>query len=123
FIGKISKQKLYEFYQIADVGVMPSFHEQCSYVAIEMMMHGLPLIITNTTGLSEMIHHQNVECRLILKEDQNELRLSVEELSKCLLKIVTDDCWAREVGKLNRCRYKDAFSLEKMRMAFESFYS
>lgn len=85
------------------------FHEQCSYVAIEMMMHGLPLIITNTTGLSEMIHHQNVECRLILKEDQNELRLSVEELSKCLLKIVTDDCWAREVGKLNRCRYKDVF--------------
>ena len=63
-----------------------------------MMMHGLPLIITNTTGLSEMIHHQNVECRLILEEDQNELRLSVEELSKCLLKIVTDDCWAREVG-------------------------
>lgn len=123
FIGKISKQKLYEFYQIADVGVMPSFHEQCSYAAIEMMMHGLPLIITNTTGLSEMIHHQNVECRLILREDQNELRLSVEELSKCLLKIVTDDCWAREVGKLNRCRYKDAFSLEKMRMAFESFYS
>lgn len=44
-----------------------------------------------------------------IKEDQNELRLSVEELSKCLLKIVTDDCWAREVGKLNRCRYKDAF--------------
>ena len=58
---------------------------------------------------------------MILKEDQNELRLSVEELSKCLLKIVTDDCWAREVGKLNRCRYKDAFSLEKMRMALSLF--
>lgn len=43
--------------------------------------------------------------------------------SKVENKIVTDDCWAREVGKLNRCRYKDAFSLEKMRMAFESFYS
>ena len=123
FTGRIRKEKLYQLYQISDIGVLPSLQEQCSYVAIEMMMHGLPLIITNTTGLSEMIHHQNVECRLILKEDQNELRLSVEELSKCLLKIVTDDCWAREVGKLNRCRYKDAFSLEKMRMAFESFYS
>lgn len=51
--GKVEKEVLYTFYQIADVGVLPSFHEQCSYVAIEMLMHGLPLIGTGSTGLKE----------------------------------------------------------------------
>ncbi len=55
FTGHLNKDDLYKFYQIADIGVMPSMHEQCSYVAIEMMMFGIPLIISTTTGLNEMI--------------------------------------------------------------------
>ena len=44
FTGKLNKEDLYKLYQIADIGVLPSFHEQCSYVAIEMMMYGIPLV-------------------------------------------------------------------------------
>ena len=55
FTGKLSKQELYQFYQIADVGVMLSKHEQCSFVAIEMMMHGIPIIASDSTGLDEMV--------------------------------------------------------------------
>ena len=33
--GFIGKEKLYDLYSIADIGIMPSFHEQCSYVAID----------------------------------------------------------------------------------------
>mgnify|MGYP005915141891 CR=1 FL=1 len=54
FTGKLSKQELYQFYQIADIGVMLSKHEQCSFVAIEMMMHGIPIIASDSTGLDEM---------------------------------------------------------------------
>lgn len=42
FTGKVDKDELYAFYRIADVGVMPSFHEQCSYVGIEMLITGYP---------------------------------------------------------------------------------
>lgn len=55
FSGRLPKELIYKFYQIADVGILPSFAEQCSYVAIEMMMHGLPIVGTDSTGLSEMI--------------------------------------------------------------------
>lgn len=54
FTGRLSKKQLYELYQITDMGVLPSFHEQCSYVGIEMLMHGIPLITTDALGIMEM---------------------------------------------------------------------
>ena len=55
FTGKISRTILEHFYRNTTIGVQPSFHEQCSYSAIEMMAHGIPLIATDTTGLAEMM--------------------------------------------------------------------
>ena len=77
FTGKVNKEELYQYYRIADVSVMSSFHEQCSYVGIEMMMHGVPLIGTSSTGLGEMIAD---ELKVKLDENQEE-QLSVELLA------------------------------------------
>ena len=55
FFGKTEMDEIEVLYQSADIGVMPSFHEQCSYTAIEMMRHGIPVIGTSSTGLSEML--------------------------------------------------------------------
>ncbi|WP_431426124.1 TIGR04157 family glycosyltransferase [Bacteroides hominis] len=87
FTGKVSRDVLYRYYQIADIGVMPSFHEQCSYVAIEMMMYGIPLIGSNSTGLSEML---NKECCLALHEDENDIVLNVDDLYNCILYLLDD---------------------------------
>jgi glycosyltransferase, family 2 len=53
--GNLSKEQLYECYALADVGVVPSYAEQCSYTAIEMMAAKLPIVVTNVGGLSELI--------------------------------------------------------------------
>jgi glycosyltransferase len=55
FTGKLDAEIIHELYEQAHVGVLPSFNEQCSYVVIEMLQHGLPVVGTNSTGLSEMI--------------------------------------------------------------------
>lgn len=57
FTGFISKKQLYELHAIADVGIVPSFHEEFGYVAVEMMMNQLPVIVNNTTGLSEIVNN------------------------------------------------------------------
>lgn len=54
YTGFIPKKLLYELYAIAEVGVVPSFHEEFGYVAAEMMLHKLPVIINNTMGLKEI---------------------------------------------------------------------
>lgn len=55
FTGRLNEHEIYKLYKIADIGIMLSMHEQCSYVAIEMLMHNLKLITTDTTGLNEML--------------------------------------------------------------------
>jgi len=51
--GNLDKETLQDFYQLADVGVVPSYIEQCSYTAIEIMHAGLPIVVTDVDGLSE----------------------------------------------------------------------
>lgn len=54
FLGLISKEELEKWYSVADIGVIPSYYEQCPYVGTEMMMHGLPIIASDGFGLRNM---------------------------------------------------------------------
>lgn len=82
--GLINKEKLYELYTIADMGIMPSFHEQCSYVAIEMMMHGLPIIGSTSTGLYEMIENNITGLHIPVMEYADKQKLIVHYwLKRC----------------------------------------
>lgn len=116
FTGKVDKEELYQYYQIADVGVMPSFHEQCSYVAIEMMMHGVPLIGTDSTGLGEMITD---ELRVELDEEQEE-QLSVELLADKILSVLTSsqDMWR----KASRARYELHYTQGHMKYQYLNLF-
>lgn len=86
FTGRLEKKLLYEFYQIADVGVMPSFHEQCSFVAIEMMMCGLPLITSDSTGLKEM----QVDKKLMIKviDNDDNMIFSADEIAEKIITVI-----------------------------------
>lgn len=53
--GALDKKTLYDFYRMADIGVVPSYIEQCSYTAIEMMHYNLPLVVAKVDGLDEII--------------------------------------------------------------------
>ena len=88
FSGRLPKELIYKFYQIADVGILPSFAEQCSYVAIEMMMHGLPIVGTDSTGLSEMIIDGENGYKVNLNENENDVFL--ESLSKAINIVTTN---------------------------------
>jgi glycosyltransferase involved in cell wall biosynthesis len=64
--GSLPKATLYDFYAMADIGIAPSYAEQCSYTVIEMMNAGLPLIVSDVDGLKEMV---NANCGLRIKVD------------------------------------------------------
>lgn len=57
FTGFIAQNKLFELYSMSDLGIVPSRHEESGYVALEMMLHKLPVIANNTTGLADKIQH------------------------------------------------------------------
>uniref|UniRef100_UPI00402771C8 glycosyltransferase family 4 protein n=1 Tax=Alloprevotella sp. TaxID=1872471 RepID=UPI00402771C8 len=54
YCGLLSFEELQTKYRQCDIGILPSLQEQSSYVAIEMMRHGMPIITTAVDGLDEM---------------------------------------------------------------------
>lgn len=56
FTGKIDHDDVAKWYEIANIGLFPSFSEECSYVGIEMMMHSLPVVASDSYGVRCMFH-------------------------------------------------------------------
>jgi glycosyltransferase involved in cell wall biosynthesis len=57
YTGLISQQQLKKWYAVADIGVLPSYTEQCSYTGIEMMAHNVLIVTTDGNGLTDMFCH------------------------------------------------------------------
>ncbi|MEM1507136.1 MAG: glycosyltransferase family 4 protein [Candidatus Bathyarchaeia archaeon] len=57
FLGFLSDQELIELTLSSDVLVVPSVYEPFGIVALEGMAAGVPVVASNTGGLSEIIEH------------------------------------------------------------------
>lgn len=109
FMGKMSGNEVEELYRTASIGVMPSFHEQCSYTAIEMMRHGIPLIGTDTTGLAEMLDATPELCVPIDEDNWNEDRFVHGIASRIDLLLSDREAYNRAsaaVSRLYEIRYR-----------------
>ena len=123
FAGKVDKELLSVFYQISDVGVMASFHEQCSYVAIEMMMYGIPLVASTSTGLSEMIEDGVSGYHIPIIEYENHTDLNTYELQSKLLILLKDSSMRKEMAKNSRLRYERYYTSEIFSSCMQEFYN
>lgn len=57
YTGLLSSEQLNLWYAAADIGILPSFTEQCSYTALEML-HNIGVVVsTNGWGLNEIFHN------------------------------------------------------------------
>ena len=122
FTGKLSKEVLYHFYQIADIGVMLSKHEQCSFVAIEMMMHGLPIIASNSTGLDEMVINGQNGYKIKTIENKEEVFFDIEQCHQLLSQALNN----KDIQEMRaRCRtqYETAYSLKEMEGKMQELYN
>lgn len=62
FAGQQSQEKLAYYYNAAEVVVMPSHYESFGMAAAEAMACGVPVILTNVTGISQLLDekHKNL---------------------------------------------------------------
>ena len=116
FTGKIPKELVYQFYQIADIGIIPSYCEQCSYTAIEMMMHGLPFIGTSSTGLEEMLDDRPEDI-IPLTMTGNEVLLPSDKLAQRLTEHLS------QMKKIDKRMYHSRYSLECMKSRIIQLYA
>ncbi|WP_297451434.1 glycosyltransferase [uncultured Alistipes sp.] len=107
---------LFKLFTVADIGIIPSLHEEFGLVAIEMMMHKLPIIVNNTTGLSEIV--RNRKNGLIARKNSSyDLAMKILELAgNKSLRISIGN----EARKTYLSKYNSPLYTEKMFQVYES---
>ena len=118
FTGYLTSKELSQLYSIADIGLIPSIHEEFGLVALEMMMHKLPIIVNNTTGLSEIV--ENEVTGLIAK------KASAKNMAAKIIELTQDLSFRKLIADQGRKKYLKKYSSplyrEKMLRLYKSFY-
>ena len=118
--GYVDKETLYELYAISDIGVLPSLHEEFGLVALEMMMMGLPLIVGQTTGLSELVVHEETGLHTFAQKGDKEK--SVSSLRTAIMELLNDTDKRIRLAKQGRIRYLQHYSVERYAESMKTIY-
>lgn len=113
FFGKMQKDEIEDVYQSAYIGVMPSFHEQCSYTVIEMMRHGLPIIGTNAIGLGEMLE-ATPNLRVSINGDDFDEEDFISQIALRLDLLLSDDTAYQKASEAVSRQYKERYTVTAM---------
>jgi len=104
YTGLLNKAHLDEFYRLADVGVIPSLFETFGYVAVEMMMRGLPVVVTATSGLDEVVDESN-GLKVSITEYPDRVEIDADLLAEKIVYLLEHPKEAKRMGENGRKRY------------------
>lgn len=113
FTGYLYKDELYKFYKIADMGIIPSLHEQSSYVALEMMSRGLPMIVCDIPAFRDILEH-NISAIKIKTDPVQGNVPDVKDLATAIRTLLGDPLLASNLGKNTRRLVESRFSSKQM---------
>ncbi len=113
FTGKIPQSTLAELYKEATIGILPSFHEQCSYSAIEFMRQGIPFIGTDSTGLGEMLDGMN-DARVHIDEENFSEEAFINELADKICRLLDSRERRAALSEALKKRFAERHSIERM---------
>jgi glycosyltransferase len=109
FTGLLEKEELHEIYQIANIGVVPSLFEPFGYVAVEMMMHTLPVVVTATSGLNEIVD-DTCGLKTSITVLPGSVEIDATSLSENILYLMQHPTEAKQMGKNGRRRYLEKYT-------------
>lgn len=120
FTGFLSHSSLRKLYSKAFLGVIPSLHEESPYVAIEMLMYGIPIISNNIGGLSEIIT-PNKNGILLDMTDSNR-RKAISELARKIIEILSNNNFHDFLSINARLSYEKGYNIHKFSRMMLSLY-
>jgi glycosyltransferase len=123
FTGYLQKRELYDFYRMADMGVVCSIHEEFGLVAVEMMMHALPLIVTDTGGLSEIVENNVTGLKVPVKTVRGKRQPDTGILCSRMKWMLEYPDEAKELGKQARKRFLKQYELSVWKDKMLHLYS
>lgn len=122
FTGHLQKNEVYSWYRIADIGVLPSYFEQCSYSGIEMMMHSLPVVASDGFCVKDMFinNHNALVAKII---DRDDLSIFEKNLSNAILELLVSSDICERLKINSRLTYEELYNIDKMEQRYHEFFS
>lgn len=121
FTGFLEKSELNEVYQIADIGVVPSLFEPFGYVAVEMMMNGLPVVTTATSGLNEVVDY-TCGLKIPLTVLHDSVEIDSDLLAEKIIYLLQHPVEAQQMGQNGRRKYLTSYSSDIFRKNMSDMY-
>lgn len=113
--GTLALTDVVALYRQADVGIISSLQEQCSYVAIEMAMMSLPIITTAIDGLDEMFTDGVNALKVPVSFSRvTGLNPDVAYMAECLLRFARDKSLRVQLGNGARSLFLEHYTLDRM---------
>lgn len=114
-LGKVALDQLVALYSRCTIGVIPSLHEQCSYVAIEMSMFGIPIVVSDVDALSEMFEDEINALKVPLSFDPDfGLELNEDKLADSIIRLMENKALREQLSQNARENYRNRFTLKQM---------
>lgn len=124
FAGKVGIEQLKVLYANSDMGIIGSIQEQCSYVAIEMMMNGLPVITTDVDGLGEIfIQNYNGVVVKTHFSTLDGLQPEITSMADAIVELCSNVKLRRKIGQNGRSLYEQKYTLTKMASEINKIYA
>lgn len=121
YTGLLGKDQLYEWYCLADMGIIPSLFEPFGYVAVEMMMHGLPIVATATSGLNEVVDG-TCGFKIPIIEHSDRVEIDTAILAEKIIYLLQHSAESKKMGQNGRNRYLKEFTSESFKQKMLDFY-
>lgn len=111
FTGYLSEENLHKLYKCADIAVFPSLYEPFGIVALEGMVANIPVVVSNTGGLDEIVSHG--------QDGMKSYRGNANSLADCILELLFNPKKAEEIKrraleKVNKTYNWDIISQQTM---------
>lgn len=88
YTGLLPKEQLAEWYQIADIGILPSYTEQSSYTGIEMLAYGKLIVTTDGYNLTDMFSEEEAIVAPIGENKNEDSSVFAETLAEAVQKVL-----------------------------------
>lgn len=120
YTGQLSKNEVMDWLSITDIGMISSYYEQCSYTAIEMMMHGLPIIASDGLGVRNMFI-DGVNAKVAKIEAVQKTEQYQENPADCIMFLLKSPNFRESLGKGARKTDEGNYKIRKMRDNYKRF--
>ncbi len=113
-LGHITYLDLQKYYLSSHIGLISSLFEQCSYVALEMLMYGLPVVYSDIEGFDDVFDRSDDMYVKVNFSIHSSLNLDVNEFASKIIRLMRSSDLRKKISINERNNFIKKFRQEYM---------